>query len=126
MLRLGISGYMADFGEYLPVDSSLKFFNGESGLELHNQWPVLWAKLNRDAVEEERKLGKVVFWMRAGYTGTYHSLIRPRVLYVHTHSSTLYTTGDNSGCIIFYVCIHLPTVSRVLYVRTVLNYVCAR
>jgi len=67
-LDLGISGWMADFSEYLMVDNA-KFFSGQSALELHNQWPLLWAKLNREAVEEAGKLGEVVFWMRAGYAG---------------------------------------------------------
>lgn len=57
---------MADFGEYLPVDAMLK---GGSGAMFHNHWPVLWAKLNREAVQESGKEGKVVFWMRAGHTG---------------------------------------------------------
>ncbi|KAK3103572.1 hypothetical protein FSP39_020217 [Pinctada imbricata] len=68
MLDLGIRGWMADFGEYLPADA--KMFNGQSGEAVHNTWPVLWAKLNREAVEEKNLLGEVVFWMRAGYTGT--------------------------------------------------------
>lgn len=67
-LDLGLSGWMADFSEYLMVDNA-KFHSGQSALELHNQWPVLWAKLNREAVEEAGKLGEAVFWMRAGYAG---------------------------------------------------------
>ncbi|XP_062587964.1 sulfoquinovosidase-like [Saccostrea cucullata] len=67
IIELGIGGWMADFGEYLPVDAKLK---GGSGEIFHNQWPVLWAKLNREAVQESGKEGEVVFWMRAGHTGT--------------------------------------------------------
>lgn len=66
IIELGIGGWMADFGEYLPVDAKLK---GGSGEQFHNQWPVLWAKLNREAVQESEKEGEVVFWMRAGHTG---------------------------------------------------------
>lgn len=68
MLDLGISGYMADFSEYLVVND-VSFYSGQSALELHNEWPRLWAKLNREIVEELGKLGQVVFWMRAGYAG---------------------------------------------------------
>ena len=68
MIDLGISGWMADFGEYLPADGAF-FNNNQSGRVLHNQWPVLWAKLNREAIEERNKTGDVVFWMRAGFTG---------------------------------------------------------
>ena len=59
---------MADFSEYLAVDD-VYFYSGQSAYELHNQWPRLWAKLNREAVEENGKLDDVVFWMRAAYAG---------------------------------------------------------
>ncbi len=49
MLDLGMSGWMADFGEYLPVDCVLH--EGDPAL-LHNRWPVLWARINREAIEE--------------------------------------------------------------------------
>ena len=65
MLDLGVSGWMADFGEYLPVDCVLH--NGDPK-ELHNYWPVLWAKLNREAVEEYGK-EDIMFFMRSGYVG---------------------------------------------------------
>ena len=65
MLDLGVSGWMADFGEYLPVDCVL---HAGDPKELHNLWPVLWAKLNREAVEEYGK-ADVMFFMRSGYVG---------------------------------------------------------
>lgn len=67
MLDLGVSGWMADFGEYLPADCVC--FGG-SGLEMHNKWPMLWAKCNREAVEEAGLLGDCVFFMRAGAAGS--------------------------------------------------------
>ncbi|ESO84316.1 hypothetical protein LOTGIDRAFT_196733 [Lottia gigantea] len=67
-IDLGLGGWMADFGEYLPVD--VHAFSGEAATIVHNKYPVLWAKLNREAVEESGNLGEVVFWMRAGYSGT--------------------------------------------------------
>ena len=68
IIDFGFSGWMADFGKYLPVHGVF-FHSGQSAQELHNEWPVLWARLNREAVEESGKLGEVVFWMRAGYSG---------------------------------------------------------
>ncbi len=65
MLDLGVSGWMADFGEYLPVDCVL---HAGDPKELHNLWPVLWAKLNREAVEEYGR-DDVMFFMRSGYVG---------------------------------------------------------
>ena len=65
MLDLGVSGWMADFGEYLPVDCVL---HSGDPKKLHNLWPVLWAKLNREAIEEYGKKD-VMFFMRSGYVG---------------------------------------------------------
>lgn len=65
MLALGMSGWMADFGEYLPVDCVLH--KGDPA-ELHNQWPVLWAKINREAIEEYGAKD-VLFFTRSGYLG---------------------------------------------------------
>ena len=65
MLALGVSGWMADFGEYLPVDCVLH--DGDPA-QLHNRWPVLWAKLNREAIEEAGARD-AMFFMRAGYPG---------------------------------------------------------
>lgn len=67
VLDLGIAGWMADFGEYLPIDVQLA-----SGLDAklaHNAWPTLWAKVNADAVAEFAKPGETLFFMRAGFTG---------------------------------------------------------
>ncbi|MCR4782330.1 MAG: alpha-glucosidase [Lachnospiraceae bacterium] len=68
MIGLGMGGWMADFGEYLPVDCVL--YSGEDPSKLHNEWPAIWAKLNREAIEECNKLGEVFFFTRAGFTGT--------------------------------------------------------
>ena len=65
MLALGVSGWMADFGEYLPVDCVLH--EGDPK-ELHNRWPVLWAKVNREAIEEYGAKD-AFFFMRSGYLG---------------------------------------------------------
>jgi alpha-glucosidase len=64
MLDLGMSGWMADFGEYLPTECVLHDGSGE---ELHNLWPDLWTKLNRELIEETQSLGDKVFFNRAGY-----------------------------------------------------------
>jgi sulfoquinovosidase len=66
MLDIGIDGWMADFGEYLPVD--LRLHRGDPMAE-HNRWPVHWAKVNADAVASRGRTGDALFFMRAGYTG---------------------------------------------------------
>lgn len=67
MLDFGISGWMADFGEYLPIDVHL--YNGVSAKEEHNFWPVRWAQVNAEAIAERGKTDDVTFFMRAGYAG---------------------------------------------------------
>ena len=67
LINFGLDGWMADFGEYLPID--LKLFNNESPMIEHNHWPMLWAKCNYEALEETGKLGEIVYFMRAGAAG---------------------------------------------------------
>lgn len=66
LIGLGMSGWMADFGEYLPVDSVL--FSGENPAAIHNQWPAIWAKMNQEAIEECGLTDDIFFFTRAGYT----------------------------------------------------------
>ena len=40
MLDLGVAGWMADFGEYLPID--VRLADGTDGMLAHNAWPTLW------------------------------------------------------------------------------------
>ena len=80
MIEFGFSGWMADFGEYLPTDCVL--FSGENPELVHNTWPARWARINREALEESGKLGEIMFFTRAGYSDT------PRY-------STMMWCGDN-------------------------------
>ncbi|MEC3883955.1 alpha-glucosidase [Halobacillus sp. HZG1] len=68
MIDFGLDGWMADFGEYLPTDA--KLHNGEPAMLMHNAWPMLWAKVNFEAVDEAGKTDDIVYFMRAGYTGS--------------------------------------------------------
>jgi alpha-glucosidase len=67
MLDFGLSGWMADFGEYLPTD--VRLADGSDAMLAHNAWPVLWAKVNADAVASRGRTGEALFFMRAGYSG---------------------------------------------------------
>jgi sulfoquinovosidase len=67
LLDFGLSGWMADFGEYLPTD--VRLANGRDGMLAHNEWPVLWARVNAEAVARRGKTGDTVFFMRAGFSG---------------------------------------------------------
>jgi len=67
MLDIGVDGWMADFGEYLPTDVALA--DGSDPMHAHNLWPVLWAEVNQRAVASRGRTGDAVFFMRAGFSG---------------------------------------------------------
>ncbi|MDE2410281.1 MAG: alpha-glucosidase [Sphingomonadales bacterium] len=67
MLDIGVAGWMADFGEYLPTD--VRLADGSDPMEAHNRWPVLWAEVNARAVASRGRAGEAVFFMRAGFSG---------------------------------------------------------
>lgn len=48
MLKIGIAGFMCDFGEYLPLDSVL---NTSTPIAYHNQYPEAWARTARNATD---------------------------------------------------------------------------
>ncbi|XAR69576.1 Alpha-glucosidase [Bertholletia excelsa] len=75
MVNDGVRGWMADFGEGLPVDASL--YSSEDPFSAHNRYPELWAKINREFVDEWKSTREgreredpeesLVFFMRAGF-----------------------------------------------------------
>jgi|GEM_PF-5635582 len=67
IIDCNLSGWMADFGEYLPADCKLT--NG-SATQMHNLWPVLWTKLNYEAIQEREASDRVMFFNRACYQGS--------------------------------------------------------
>lgn len=68
MINFGISGWMADFGEYLPTDAVLH--DGTPALLAHNLWPALWARCNYEAVRRAGAQNEALYFMRAGFTGS--------------------------------------------------------
>ncbi len=67
MLDFGLSGWMADFGEYLPTD--VRLYDGSDPMLAHNRWPVLWAQVNARAIARREKTEEAIFFMRAGFSG---------------------------------------------------------
>ena len=54
-VALGSSGWMADFGEYVPLDSAP--LSGEPALAVHNRYPLDWQRANALAVGGEGGVG---------------------------------------------------------------------
>lgn len=65
-LDMGMSGWMADFGEWLPFDAAV---DGGTASSLHNLYPTRWHELNREALVEAHPDGDFVMLTRSGYTG---------------------------------------------------------
>lgn len=68
ILGLGFSGYYADMGAFLPEDAVL--FSKEDAIKAHNKWPLLWSRLNRQAIREAGRGSDTVFIARTGFAGT--------------------------------------------------------
>lgn len=65
LIAVGASGWMADFGEALPFDAVL--YSGESAVTYHNRYPEVWARINREAIQEAGR-DDIVFFSRSGFT----------------------------------------------------------
>jgi sulfoquinovosidase len=64
MIGGGLMGWMADYGEYVPIRS--KVYSEGCPVQLHCAFPTLWARLNREVVEESGMLGKIFIFHRSG------------------------------------------------------------
>jgi len=61
LIENGFDGWMADFAEWYPIQKGKQFAQTTA---LHNQYPVLWAKLNREVINESGK--ELIFFNRSG------------------------------------------------------------
>lgn len=65
VLGVGVSGFMADFGEGLPFDAAIA--RGHPRLA-HNEWPRLWARTVREACERAGE-DECLTWFRSSSLG---------------------------------------------------------
>ena len=78
MLDFGLSGWMADFGEYQPTN--VRLASGLDGMLAHNAWPALWARVNAEAVASRGTTGEALVFTRAGDQSPYPLVAPPRPL----------------------------------------------
>ena len=73
LMKMGVGVMKTDFSEELPEDSI--FFDGTTGLESHNKYPLLYAKTIYEASREAKEeMGeKALLWGRSGYAGSQNS-----------------------------------------------------
>ncbi|MBI4864327.1 MAG: hypothetical protein HY815_29320, partial [Candidatus Riflebacteria bacterium] len=67
-LRMGMDGWMADFGEWVPFSGRIA--SPEGTALFHNRYPVEWARLNRESGLAERPDGDFVIFARSGFVGS--------------------------------------------------------
>ncbi|MGB1088194.1 MAG: TIM-barrel domain-containing protein, partial [Alphaproteobacteria bacterium] len=82
LIGTGASGFMADFGESFPM---------EWGVRLHNQYPVLWAKTVRKAIDAAPNGDQIVAFHRSGFTDS------PRHATAFWAGDQLVTWGKHDG-----------------------------
>jgi len=67
-LDIGFRGWMADYAEWLPADSVLH--SGEDAREVHNQYPLLWQRMNEELLASRPDERDLIVFVRSGFTGS--------------------------------------------------------
>ncbi len=62
-----VDGWMADFGEWVPVDSEPQ--DGSDSIERRNTFPIAWQRATREAMRDVRPDGDWAMFARSGFTG---------------------------------------------------------
>lgn len=70
LMELGVGVIKTDFSEEIPEDAVL--FDGSTGLQAHNKYPLLYAKTIYEASRrvKERQGERALLWGRSGYLGS--------------------------------------------------------
>ncbi len=66
---IGMDGFMADFGEWSPLDGVLA--DGSDPLAYHNRFPLHWHAQWRAVMDDVRPDGDFAVFARSGYTGVH-------------------------------------------------------
>lgn len=81
--KMGVDGWMNDFGEYTPYRSHS--FNGAYGSYMHNQYPLLWARTAYDFFSKARPNGDYCLFSRSGAAG------------LHSYNAFIFTGDRNAN-----------------------------
>jgi alpha-glucosidase len=65
VLKVGASGWMADFGEALPFDGVMQSGSPWAG---HNAYPENWAQLNKQTLQESGQWSDALIFSRSAFT----------------------------------------------------------
>lgn len=67
LLNIGVDIFKTDFGEWAPPEGL--YYNGKSGKEIHNLYPLLYNKIVFETIDEFTG-GKGIVWARSAYAGS--------------------------------------------------------
>jgi len=67
LIEMGVDAFKTDFGEAIPEDA--RFYNGMTGREMHNLYPMLYNKAVFEAVEKYSN-GRGIVWARSAWAGS--------------------------------------------------------
>lgn len=65
---MGVDAFKTDFGERIPDDAV--YFDGSSGVAMHNYYSYLYNKVVFDVLVEKRGIGEACLFARSGTTGS--------------------------------------------------------
>jgi alpha-glucosidase (family GH31 glycosyl hydrolase) len=68
-LDLGVRGWMADFGEWTPIEGAA-VESGEDMVAAHNATPLRWQELNNEAIARAGLEGEVAVYFRSAHQGS--------------------------------------------------------
>jgi alpha-D-xyloside xylohydrolase len=66
-LRMGVALFKSDYGEGVPEEA--RFFDGRTGAQVHNIYPLLYNRAVFEVTQEERG-DEAMVWGRSGYAGS--------------------------------------------------------
>jgi len=65
--EMGQDGWMCDFAEWMPFDAQVASGRGQ---DLHNEYPLLWQRVNKEALDAVHGEGNGLCFNRSGWTGS--------------------------------------------------------
>ena len=65
--EMGQDGWMCDFAEWMPFDAQV---SSGTGQDLHNEYPLLWQQVNKEALDGVHGVGNALCFNRSGWAGT--------------------------------------------------------
>ena len=70
LLSIGIDGFKLDGGDAHEVPERIVSHKGHSGKEIHNLYPLMWAKAMHTMLKKLMPNRRIITWQRTGFAGS--------------------------------------------------------